>query len=53
MFEVNKRVSRPKFPVKLFARNQLTGIFQQTDQDLDRLPFEPDFAALFLEFART
>jgi hypothetical protein len=28
MFEVDERVGRPKSPVKFFARNQLTGVFQ-------------------------
>ena len=53
MFKVDEGVGGPEFPVKLFARNQLTGVFQKTDQNLDRLPFKPDFAALLLEFART
>ena len=53
MFKVHEGVSGPEFPVKLFARNQLTGAFEETDQNLDRLPFKPDFAALLLEFART
>jgi hypothetical protein len=53
MFKVYECVSRPEFPVKLVARNQFTGIFEKTDQNLDRLPFKPDFAALLLEFART
>jgi hypothetical protein len=52
MFKVYERVSGPEFPVKLFTRNQLAGVFQKTDQNLDRLPFKPDFAALLLEFAR-
>ena len=53
MFKINEGVSRPEFPVKLIACNQLTGVFEETDQNLDRLPFQPDFAALLLEFART
>src|SRR5579864_7225672 len=53
MFEVYEGVSGPEFPVKLFARYQLTGVFEKTDQNLDRLPLKPDFAALLLEFART
>ena len=53
MFKVYEGVSGPEFPVKLFARNQLTGVFEKTDQNLDRLPFKPDLAALLLEFART
>jgi hypothetical protein len=53
MFKVHESVSGPEFPVKLFARDQLTGAFEETDQDLDRLSFKPDFAALLLEFART
>lgn len=52
MFEVNEGIRGPEFSVKLLARNQLTGVFQQTDQDLDWLPFQPDFAALLLELAR-
>jgi hypothetical protein len=39
--------------VKLFARNQFTRVFEETDQDLNRLPFKPDFSALLLELART
>src|SRR5205823_7996041 len=31
----------------------LTGAFEQTDENPDRLPFNPDLAALLLEFART
>ena len=39
--------------MKVFAGNQLAGVFEKTDENLDGLPFQPDFAALFLEFART
>ena len=53
MLKVDEGVGGPKFPVKLFARNQLTWVFEETDQDLNRLPFKPDFSALPLELART
>jgi hypothetical protein len=36
--------------VKLFARDQLAWAFEETDENLDRLPLKPDFAALLLEF---
>jgi hypothetical protein len=38
--------------VKHFACYQLAWIFEKTDENLDRLPFQADFAALFLKFAR-
>jgi hypothetical protein len=53
MFKVYEGVSGPEFAVKLFARNQFTGVFEKADQNPDRLPFKPDLAALLLEFART
>jgi hypothetical protein len=53
MLKVDESVGRPKFPAKLFACNQLAGVFKQRDQDLNRLPFQPDFSALPLELART
>ena len=53
MFKVDEGVGGPKFPVKLLARNQLAGVLEETNQDLNRLPFKPDFSALPLELART
>src|SRR5579863_5276253 len=53
MFKVYEGVSGPEFPVKVFARNQLAGAFEEADQNLDRLPFKTDFASLLLEFPRT
>jgi hypothetical protein len=53
MFKIHEGVGLPELPVKLFARNQLSGVFEKTDQDLDRLPFQADFSALLLEFSRT
>ncbi len=53
MLKVYECVSGPKFPVKLFARNQLTRAFEKTDQNLDGLPFETYFVAVLPEFART
>jgi hypothetical protein len=38
--------------VKLFARHQLAGVFEETDQHLNRLPFKPDFSTLPLKLAR-
>jgi hypothetical protein len=52
VFKINEGISGPEFPVKLLARNQLTGVFEETDQNLDRLPFQADFATLLLEFTR-
>jgi hypothetical protein len=46
MFKIHVSVGGPEFPAKLFARNQLTGAFEKADQNLDRLPLQPDFAAL-------
>jgi hypothetical protein len=53
MFKIHVGVSRPEFPVKLFSCNKLTGILEKADKNMYRLPFEPDFAALLPEFART
>jgi hypothetical protein len=53
MFKIHVGVSRPQSPVKLFARDQLTGILVKADKNLYRLPLKPDFAALLPEFART
>jgi hypothetical protein len=53
MFKVDEGVGGPEFPMKLLARNQLTGVVEETDQDLNRLPFKPDFSALPLELAGT
>ena len=39
--------------MKLFARNQFTGILKKADKNVYRLPFKPDSAALPPEFART
>ena len=39
--------------MKRFASDQFARILKETDEDLDRLPFQPNLAALFLEFART
>ena len=52
MFKVDEGVGGPEFPVKLLPRNQLTGVFEETNQDLDRLPFKPDFSAPLQELAR-
>src|ERR1700722_11222143 len=53
MFKIHKGVCRPELAVKLFARSQLAGVLEQTNQNRDRLPFQPDLAALLLKFART
>jgi hypothetical protein len=52
MFKIHKGVCRPELSVKLFACNQFAGALEETHQNLDRLPFQPDLAALLLEFAR-
>jgi len=51
--KVNKCIGGPKFSVKLFARNQFARSFQQTHQNLKRLPLQPDLSALLLQLART
>jgi hypothetical protein len=38
--------------MELFPGNQLTLFFEETDQDLNRLAFQPDLSALLLELAR-
>jgi hypothetical protein len=38
MFKIHIGVSRPESPLKLFARNQLTGILEKADENLHRLP---------------
>jgi hypothetical protein len=53
LLKVHKCIGRPEFLVKHFACNQFARIFEETDEDPDRLPFQPDLAALFPEFART
>ena len=52
MLKVDEGVGGPKFPVRLFARNQLTGVLEESHQDLNRLPFKPDLSALLPELAR-
>jgi hypothetical protein len=39
--------------VQFFAGNQLTGILEETDQDLNGLSFQPDLSTVFPEFTRT
>src|SRR5580700_3758488 len=46
MFKIHKGVCRPELAVKLFARNQLAGALEEANQNLDRLPLQPDLAAL-------
>ena len=53
LLKVHKCIGRPEFLVKRFAGNQFARIFEEAEEDLNRLPFQPDLAALFLEFART
>jgi hypothetical protein len=53
MFKIDVGVGGPESPAKLFARNQLAGAFEKADKNLDRLPLQPDFAALLRQFART
>jgi hypothetical protein len=37
MVEVGEGVGRPKLLLQLFSRHHLTGVFQQTDQNLEWL----------------
>src|SRR5579864_4828301 len=53
MFKIHEGVRRPELSSKLFASNQLSRVLEQTHQNLHRLPFQPDLAALLLEFGRT
>jgi hypothetical protein len=53
MFKVDEGVGGLESPVKLFARDQLTWVLEEIDQNLDRLAFKLDLATLLLEFART
>jgi hypothetical protein len=39
--------------VKRFAGYQFARILEEAEEDLNRLTFQPDLAALFLEFARS
>jgi hypothetical protein len=52
VFEVDEGIRGPELPVKLFPRNHFSRVFQEADQNLDRLSFKPDFAALLPEFGR-
>src|SRR5580698_815527 len=53
MLKIHKGVRRPELAMKLFASNELSGVLEETHQNLDRLPFQPDLAALLLQLART
>jgi hypothetical protein len=53
MFEVHESVGGPEFAVEVFAGNQLAGVFEEADKDLDGLAFEADLAALLLELTGT
>jgi len=53
MFKIHIGVSRPEPLAKLVARNQFAGAFEKADQNLNRLPLQPDFTALLPELPRT
>jgi hypothetical protein len=50
LFKVNKRVGRPKVLLQFFPGDSLARTLQQHDQDVDRLPLQPDLHPLFAEF---
>ncbi|MGA3239523.1 MAG: hypothetical protein ABSG03_24875 [Bryobacteraceae bacterium] len=53
MIEIDGCVFRPQRAPEFLARDDLSLLLQQCNQQQKRLPLQPDFGAFFPEFARS